>query len=96
MNLVAKEYVAARGDGDGILLLSEFTGAARELVEALVINPYDVETFALRIREASAMPPAERARRIARLRERLAEQNIYRWAAEMLDALLDLSEGKLG
>jgi trehalose 6-phosphate synthase len=96
MNLVAKEYVAARGDGDGILLLSEFTGAARELTGALLINPYDGETFALRIREACAMPPAERAHRMARLRERLAELNIYRWAAEMLDALLDLPGRKLG
>lgn len=63
---------------------------------AIPVNPYDVETFAHRIRQACSMPPAERARQMARLRERLLEQNIYRWAAEMLDALLDLPEGKRG
>lgn len=91
MNLVAKEYVAARSDGEGVLLLSEFTGAARELTGALPINPYDLETFALRIREACAMPAEERAQRMARMRDRLAERNIYGWAAEVLEALLALS-----
>jgi trehalose 6-phosphate synthase len=94
MNLVAKEYVAVRCDGDGVLLLSQFTGAARELTEALLLNPFDIEAFALRIREACTMPAEERAQRMARMRERLAEQNIYRWAAEMLETLLDLPNGR--
>ena len=91
MNLVAKEYVAARVDEDGVLLLSEFAGAARELVGALPINPYDIEAFAARIQEACSMPSGERTQRMKRMRERLAQRNIYGWAAEVLDVLVTLA-----
>ncbi|MBI2879764.1 MAG: trehalose-6-phosphate synthase [Candidatus Rokubacteria bacterium] len=95
MNLVAKEYVAARSDLGGTLLLSRFAGAARELQEALQINPYDVEGMARRLRDALEMPPGERRLRMERLRLTVREQNIYRWAGTMLDALLRLPRKEL-
>jgi len=95
MNLVAKEYVAARRDGDGALLLSEFTGAARELRQALLVNPYDVTGTADTLALALAMPPAERQMRMSRLRERVRDWNIYRWAGEMLGTLLGARQGRL-
>jgi trehalose 6-phosphate synthase len=88
MNLVSKEYVAARADGDGVLLLSRFTGAARDLPEALLVNPYDTDEMAEHLAAALAMPDDERRWRMARLRERIRERNVYRWAGEALDALL--------
>jgi trehalose 6-phosphate synthase len=94
MNLVAKEFVAAqgeamaRGSGDaGALVLSEFTGAARDLPDALIINPYDTEEFADAIRSALEMPFADRRERIVRMHEYLTEHNIYRWAADFLKTL---------
>jgi trehalose 6-phosphate synthase len=84
MNLVAKEYVAARDDGDGVLVLSEFAGAARELSDALIINPYDTEQFADAIRYALEMEPAERRARMGRMRRVVEENNVYRWAANLL------------
>ncbi|MFQ5521001.1 MAG: trehalose-6-phosphate synthase, partial [Candidatus Methylomirabilia bacterium] len=88
MNLVAKEFVAARSDGDGVLLLSQFTGAARELTDALHANPYDIEGLTEQLRAAVEMPEPVRRERMARLRQTVAQQNIYRWAGEALDALL--------
>jgi trehalose 6-phosphate synthase len=87
MNLVAKEYVAARDDGDGVLVLSEFAGAARELSDALIINPYDTEQFADAIRYAIEMPAEERRSRMERMRRVVRENNVYRWAADLLSAL---------
>ncbi|MFH0341760.1 MAG: trehalose-6-phosphate synthase [Chromatiales bacterium] len=87
MNLVAKEYVAARDDGDGVLILSEFAGAARELSDALIINPYDIEQFADAIREAVEMEPAERQARMERMGRTVEENNIYCWAARFLTEL---------
>ena len=87
MNLVAKEYVAAREDGDGVLVLSEFAGAARELSDALIINPYDTEQFAEAIRYAMQMAPEERRTRMERMRRVVDENNVYRWAANLLTAL---------
>jgi trehalose 6-phosphate synthase len=87
MNLVAKEFVAARDDHGGVLILSEFTGAARELRDALVVNPYDVEATAEAIRLALEMPAAERARRMARMQHAVQEYNIYRWAGLLLGEL---------
>ncbi len=91
MNLVAKEFVAAKGEGgdceDGVLVLSEFAGAARDLPEAIVINPYDTEEFAEAIHRAIAMDPRDRRQRMTRLRLRVEEFNIYRWAADFLTAL---------
>ena len=87
MNLVAKEYVAAREDGDGVLILSEFAGAARELSDALIINPYDTEQFADAIRYAIEMPAEERRSRMERMRRVVEENNVYRWAADLMTAL---------
>ncbi len=84
MNLVAKEFVAAKEDQDGVLILSEFAGAARELSDALIINPYDTEQFAEAIRRALEMPPDEREARMGRMRRQVEENNIYRWAANFL------------
>ena len=87
MNLVAKEYVAAQESGEGVLILSEFTGAARELSDALIINPYDTEQFAEAIRYGIVMDPTERRRRMERMHRFVEEHNVYRWAAGFLSEL---------
>ncbi|HTT07630.1 MAG TPA: trehalose-6-phosphate synthase [Gammaproteobacteria bacterium] len=87
MNLVAKEYVVAKDDNDGALILSEFAGAARELSDAQIINPYDIEQFADAIRDAIEMDPAERRTRMERMRRVVDEHNVYRWAAGFLTEL---------
>lgn len=87
MNLVAKEFVAARDDNDGVLVLSEFAGAARELTDALIINPYNTEQFADALCYASEMEPNERRSRMERMRQLVEEHNIYWWAAEFLTEL---------
>lgn len=87
MNLVAKEYVTAKENDDGVLVLSEFAGAARELADALVINPYDVEQFADALCRAVEMNPDERAARMQRMRIHVQENNIYRWAAGFMTDL---------
>jgi trehalose 6-phosphate synthase len=84
MNLVAKEYVAARSDGDGVLVLSEFAGAARELADALIVNPYDAEQFARALHRAVEMPATERRSRMARMREQVARFNVNRWARDLI------------
>lgn len=84
MNLVAKEFVAAREDLRGVLILSRFTGAARELTEALVVNPYDIEAAAAAIAVAVAMPAEEQEERMRSMRAVVAELNVYRWAGKML------------
>ncbi|MFC2073140.1 trehalose-6-phosphate synthase [Chloroflexota bacterium] len=91
MNLVAKEYVASRVDGDGVLILSKFTGAAVEMQSALLINPYDISDFALKIKEAIEMPEAERRRRMKNMREIVASNNIYRWGASMVSRLISIA-----
>lgn len=94
MNLVAKEFVAARDDEQGVLILSRFTGAARELLDAILINPYDIDNTADAIHIALEMDPDERSARMRRLRKLVSEQNIYRWAgnliAELCEVRLDL------
>ena len=90
MNLVAKEYVASRFDEDGVLILSPFTGAALELTDALIVNPYAIEHFADAIRDAVEMPYEERHSRMVQLRTIVRENNIYKWAALML---VDLMQG---
>ena len=84
MNLVAKEFVAARDDLRGVLVLSRFTGAARELSEALLVNPYDVEAAATALATALSMPPEEQEDRMRAMRALLSELNVYRWAGKML------------
>jgi len=84
MNLVAKEFVSAREDERGVLILSQFTGAARELTEALVVNPYDIDEAAAAMATALNMSPQEQRERIRSMRAYLAEFNVYRWAGRML------------
>ncbi len=89
MNLVAKEYAAARNDEDGVLILSRFAGAAAELEDALLINPYDMREFAEAIRTALEMPEEERQRRMRSLRRAVRGHTIYDWAAELLGRLME-------
>jgi trehalose 6-phosphate synthase len=84
MNLVAKEFVAARDDAQGVLILSQFTGAARELAEALVVNPYDIEQSAAAMHVALTMPPAEQRARMRSMRTLVQDFNVFRWAGRML------------
>ncbi|MEW6707145.1 MAG: trehalose-6-phosphate synthase [Pseudomonadota bacterium] len=84
MNLVCKEFVAARDDEHGVLLLSRFAGAARELNEALIVNPYHVEETADALHRALTMPEAEQRERMASLRMTVREFNVFRWAGRML------------
>jgi alpha,alpha-trehalose-phosphate synthase [UDP-forming] len=90
MNLVAKEFVAARDDDQGVLILSRFTGASRELRDAVLVNPYDIERTAEAIRYALEMEPEERTARMQRLRKVVKEQNIYRWAATLIAELCEV------
>ena len=91
LNLVAKEYVSARTDGDGVLILSQFTGAATELGGALLINPYAISEFARKIKEALEMSEAERRRRMKTMREVVASNNIYRWGASTVSNLISIA-----
>jgi trehalose 6-phosphate synthase len=84
MNLVAKEFVAARDDERGVLILSRFTGASRELPEALIVNPYDIDQCAAALRAALVMPPAEQRDRMRSMRGLVQDFNVYRWAGRML------------
>ncbi|HUE88143.1 MAG TPA: bifunctional alpha,alpha-trehalose-phosphate synthase (UDP-forming)/trehalose-phosphatase [Vicinamibacterales bacterium] len=87
MNLVAKEFVATRVNDDGVLVLSEFAGAAAELDSALIVNPYDVESVAGTIKRALTLPAAERRDRMARLRERVHGYDVHAWAREFVEHL---------
>jgi trehalose 6-phosphate synthase len=84
MNLVAKEFVASRDDERGVLVLSQFTGAARDLTEALIVNPYDLRQAADALAAALRMPEHEQRERMRPMRRLLAEFNVYRWAGKML------------
>jgi trehalose-6-phosphate synthase len=97
MNLVAKEYVAARADEQGTLILSRFTGASHELSDALIVNPYDTDQVAGAIRKAMEMPPEEARMRMLRMRAVVREHNIYRWAATLISELAGIRlESKTG
>ena len=87
MNLVAKEYIATRNDLNGVLILSQFTGASRELKDAIQVNPYDPDTFADLIREAIEMKPEERQAKMENLRKVVKESNIYKWAVKFVSEL---------
>jgi len=88
MNLVAKEFVASRTDGDGVLILSHYTGAARELTSAVLVNPFDLDEVAEAIRRTVEMPEDERRKRMQKMRGVVSDNNIYRWAGKFLSALL--------
>jgi len=90
MNLVAKEFIAAREDEQGALILSSFTGAAHELTDALLINPYDVQQLAEAIYQALDLSSEQQSARIARMRKTIREYNIYRWAAHLLSDLTEI------
>jgi|HubBroStandDraft_2_1064218.scaffolds.fasta_scaffold15078_3 trehalose 6-phosphate synthase len=90
MNLVAKEFVAARREELGVLILSRFTGAARELQDALQINPYDIDQTAEAIRAALEMPADEKRQRMQRMRRLVLEHNVYRWAAKLIGQLCEV------
>jgi trehalose 6-phosphate synthase len=94
MNLVAKEYVASRVDGQGALLLSPFTGAAHELTGAYRINPYYPEGMADAIFQALEDPPEYKAARMATMRAWVQEHNIFQWSAHLLQTLIELSQRK--
>lgn len=85
MNLVAKEFVASREDERGVLILSAFAGASRELVEALIVNPYDIAGTADAIRQAWKMSTEEQRARLRLMRRTVKENNVYRWAGHMLN-----------
>lgn len=87
MNLVAKEFVASRNDEDGVLILSQFTGASREFHDAFIVNPYDIEEIADSIHSSLNMPPDERKARMQRMQGVLREHNVYGWAANLISAL---------
>lgn len=87
MNLVAKEFVASRRDSNGALILSQFTGASRELTPAIIFNPYSIEELADAIKAAVDMPTEEKKRRMESMRDIVRENNIYRWAANIITKL---------
>jgi trehalose 6-phosphate synthase len=87
MNLVAKEFISARCDERGVLVLSRYTGAARELPEALQANPFDIEDLAQAMYLACCMPEAEIGQRMSRLREQVAKENVYAWGARIFDEI---------
>ncbi len=95
MNLVAKEFVAARSDDGGVLVLSRFAGAADQLRDALIVNPYDVDQVADAILRAIEMDPAERRGRMRRMRTTVMEHNVYRWAGDVIRELTDVTPGRI-
>jgi trehalose 6-phosphate synthase len=90
MNLVAKEFVAARDDERGVLVLSALAGAAQELDDAVIINPYDVDAFAADLLRAIEMPAVEQTRRMRAMRKVVAGRNVFDWASEILEGLESL------
>ena len=96
MNLVAKEFISVRDDEDGVLILSQFTGASWELRDGLLVNPYDLDGMAEAVRVAVEMPVDERRARMARMRQTVREHNIYRWAGLLLSELQRIPEESAG
>jgi len=92
MNLVAKEYVAAKKGSQGVLILSQFTGAARELTDAFFVNPYSVEEFADAIQTAVEMPQDEKIKRMENMRKIVTENNVYKWAGNIITELTALKK----
>jgi len=94
LNLVAKEFLASRSDEKGVLILSSFAGAAEELTDALLVNPFSIDEMADAIQRAITMPRAESRKRMRRLRAAVAENTIFRWAARILTALLKIDSSE--
>ncbi len=95
MNLVAKEYIVSKKDSQGALILSRFTGAARELIDALLVNPYSTEEFAVAIRDAIEMPEEEKKRRMETMYKTVSENNVYRWAGAIVNELTSIKKNSL-
>jgi trehalose-6-phosphate synthase len=93
MNLVAKEYIASRFDEKGVLILSPFTGSSRELTDAILVNPYATDHFAEAIKSAIEMPETEQRRRMRKMREIVRENNIYKWAGDIISELVKFEFG---
>ena len=93
MNLVAKEYVASKSDLSGSLILSRFTGAARELTDSVLINPYSIEEFSDAIKFAIEMPREDKRKHMENMRKIVMENNIYRWAGDIITELTGLKKG---
>jgi trehalose-6-phosphate synthase len=87
MNLVCKEYVASRVDGGGVLVLSEFAGAAQELSDAIIVNPHDLDGTAAALERAMTLPPKEARRRMSRMKSMVERQDVFGWAAGCLEEL---------
>jgi trehalose 6-phosphate synthase len=87
MNLVAKEYVSCRTKNDGVLVLSEFAGAALELTKAVLVNPYDLDETADALERSLAMPPSEAQARMRVLRRQVMAHDVHEWAATALEAI---------
>jgi trehalose-6-phosphate synthase len=96
MNLVAKEYVASRLDDTGALVLSEFTGAAQELRQALLVNPHDVDGVANTVVQALRMRPSDAAKRMRRLRAAVKAHDVHAWGREFLEAVRDAAPSSPG
>ena len=96
MNLVAKEYVASRGDGGGVLILGRQTGAAAELTESILVDPTDIEACAAAIQEALTLPSGEKKKRMTQLRKQVQENTVYSWVGDILDELSLLPVTKQG
>ena len=92
MNLVAKEFCASRTDEDGVLVLSRFAGAARQLTSALLVNPFSVDEMGEALRCALTMPREERRCRMRALRSAVRENNIYTWAVNVMSTLLEVGQ----
>ncbi len=92
MNLVAKEYIAAKENSKGALVLSKFTGASRELNDAIIVNPYAIEEFADAIKFAVEMPVGEKEKRMKNMKEVIAENNIYKWAGNIINEISILNK----
>jgi len=92
MNLVAKEYVSSKTELNGVLILSRFTGAARELTDSVLINPYSIEEFADAIKMSVEMPLEEKKKRMENMRKIVSENNVYRWAANIITELTALKK----
>src|SRR5947208_14492808 len=96
MNLVAKEYVASQVDDDGVLVLSELAGAAAELPEAVIVNPYDIEAVAEALHRALEMPPDERRTRMAMLRDRVRTNDAATWSRRFLESAEAAAQRRIG
>jgi trehalose-6-phosphate synthase len=96
MNLVAKEYVACRTEDDGVLVLSEFAGAAEQLTQAVTVNPYDITGLKASILQAVRMPQQERRRRMRAMRRRLHTEDVGRWSSDFLGTLRGIAAARRG